>query len=138
VIQFSKSETERKVIGDVADAYQRVVNGTAENVDWSKLRSVAAHAAYAAAADAVACADGVGADAAHAAHAAAAAAHAVTADDAAACAYAADAAAAAVVVVASAHVTAAAAKQEEWRNAQADKLLELMSSGKPIAHFVKS
>jgi hypothetical protein len=77
VIQFNKSASGKKAIQDVADAYQLVVDGKAQGVNWSWLR----RAAY------------VGADAA-------------------------------------AYAAAAAARRQEWRNAQADKLIELMAAAK--------
>ena len=100
-IQFAKSKQSKKSIQDVADAYQKVVDGSAKRIDWLKLRNDAYAAAAAAAA------------AAYAYAAAAAAAYAADA-------YAADAAAAAY----------AAAARKTFRNAQADKLIEIMSEAK--------
>ena len=50
VIRFAKTERTKKSIRAIADAYQLVIEGKAESVDWRKLRA----AAYAAADDAAA------------------------------------------------------------------------------------
>src|SRR4029077_2162604 len=114
VIQFAKKEAAKKAIQDVAGAYQQVIDGTAAQIEWMKLRRAAAYAAYAAAD----------------AYAAYAAAYAADAADA---AYAAYAAAATYAAYAAADAADAAyAKRQEWRNAQADKLLELMAAA-PVA-----
>jgi hypothetical protein len=121
VLQYASTKKSKKAINGVADAYGLVVSGSKEKVDWSALRAsaAAAYAAYAASADA----------AAYAAYAAAYAAYAA-ADAAAAAAYAAAAYAAADAAAAYAAADAAAARisrREAVREAQAKKLLELMS-----------
>jgi len=124
VLQFAKSEKSKKAIRDIADAYQGVADGKEEAVDWRKLRVADADAAYASAATDAAYAD---ADADAAAAYAEAAAYAAAAADADADADA-DAAYASAAADAAAYAAAAYAKREEWREAQADKLLELMAS----------
>jgi hypothetical protein len=133
VLQYAKTEAQKKAIQDVAEAYKHPENLAPD--DWLQLRNAAdaaayAHAAYAAAyaaAHAAAYAADAAAADAHAAYAYAAAA------DAAAAAYAADAAAAAAAYAADADAAAAAAAdaaaaaaKQKARIAQADKLLELL------------
>ena len=98
VLQFAKTARSKKAIQDVADAYKSVIKDKTLRPDWETLRAAAAAAAYAAAA---------------AAYAAAAAA-----------AYAAAAAAAADGQRGKAYESA----RKKWREAQADKLIELLSA----------
>ena len=116
VLQYAKSKAAKKAIQDVADAYQSIVNGGKKEIDWYALRS-AANAAYATtnAADTAAAAYAAYAEAAEAAYAADAGAAAAGAAGAAGAAYAAYAAAAARF-----------SNRQECREAQADKLLELL------------
>jgi hypothetical protein len=114
VIQFrNKWKNSKKAIQDVADAYQRIVDGNTDGIDWFKLQNAyyaandADYTAYSAAAYASAAAYYAAADSA-AAYASAAAYYA-----------AADSAAA---------YYAAAAPRQKFRIAQANKLLELMSA----------
>jgi hypothetical protein len=120
VLQYASTKKSKEAINGVADAYGLVVSGSKEKVDWSALRA----AAYASTADA-----------STAAGAAYAAADASTADasTAAGAASAADAAADAAASAAASADDAAAAdaarisRREAVREAQAKKLLELMS-----------
>ena len=97
VLQYAKTQKSKIAIQNVADAYKSIVEGQKKEIDWYKLRSADAAAAYAAAyADAAA---------------AYAAAYAAAAADAAAYAAAAD---------------ARFSKRQEHREAQANKLLELL------------
>jgi hypothetical protein len=104
VLQYAKTEKSKKPINDVAEAYSLVVSGSRKEIDWSALRAAAAAYAYAAYAYA-------------AAYAAAAYAYAD----------AAYAAAAAADAAADADAAARISKRKALREAQAEKLLELMS-----------
>ena len=110
ILQYAKSTASKKAIQDVADAYQSVVNGEKKEIDWYALRAASAASA----------------DAASAAAAAAAAAAASAASAASADAYA-DAASADAYADAAYNASFSKAKQEH-REAQADKLLELLSA----------
>jgi hypothetical protein len=46
VLQFAKTEMEKKSITDMADAYSLVVKGKSDNVDWKALRDAAASDAF--------------------------------------------------------------------------------------------
>ena len=50
VLQFAKREQSKKSIQDVSDAYEAFIKDQTQKIDWSKLRSAAADAAYAGAA----------------------------------------------------------------------------------------
>ncbi len=79
-IKYARTDSQRKAIQDVADAYQRVIDRKDSIEDWFKLRAAAYAAAAAAAYDAVAADAAADAAAAYAAAAAAAAAAAYDAD----------------------------------------------------------
>ena len=124
VFQFAKSDRSKKAIEDVADGYLAVIKGEAKTPNWAELRAAAyaanaAYAAYAVANAAYAAADAAAAYAAYAAANAADAAYAA--------AYAADAYAAADAAAA-AYAAAGLRKRGEFREAQANKLLELLSA----------
>jgi hypothetical protein len=135
VIQFAKTDRTKKAIQAIAEFYQSGKFAKKEHwneIDKLRIEVRASAAAYTAAAAAAADAAYAAADA-DAAYADAAAVAAAVA--AAAAAAVADAAAAAAAAVADAAAAADAARQK-WRNAQADKLLELMSEA-PVLEAVK-
>jgi hypothetical protein len=142
VLQFAKTDEQKEAIKGVAKFYQEGKYAKKEYYnELEKLRSnarriraayvadAAATAADAAAyvADAAATAADAAAYAADAAAAYAAAAAAYATDAATAAAYAAADAAATAAAATAAAAAAAAAARNKWREAQADKLLELMA-----------
>jgi len=109
VLQFAKTEQTRDAINSVADLYVLKLEGAeVSRKDWIESRT----AAYAYAASAAYAYAAAYADVAAYAYAASAASAAYAAASAAAAAYAA----------------AASAKREEWRIAQSEKLIELLSA----------
>ncbi len=136
VIKFAKKDQTKKSIQNVADLYQRKINGEKIDVNqWLEVKNAAyaaADAAYAAADaadDAAAAAAADAADAYAAADADAADADAADADAADAAYAAADAADAAAAAAAA---DAAAAARKKVRKLQAKKLLELLKEA-PIS-----
>jgi hypothetical protein len=134
VLQFAKKDKTKESIKAVAKFYQESKYAKPEHYDEIRKIRAAAYAADATAAAAAAYAAAVAAYAAAAADAAAAAYAAAVATYAAYAATAADATAAAAAAYAAyaayAAADAADAARYNWRNAQADKLIELLKEAK--------